>query len=515
MMSTESPSNNKRIAKNTLMLYTRMLFMMVIGLYTSRVILDKLGEVDFGIYNVVGGFVTMFSVISGAMTSATQRFLSFEIGKGRDGNVKSIFSTMFYIHLFLALIIFVVGETLGTWFLNTQMNFPPDRYEAANWVYQFSLLTFIISVIGVPYNGALIAYEKMSAFAYFSIFEAVFKLLICYIITLTIFDKLSFYAFLMAVIQGGLLVFYYVYCHYNFKECRVGGKLNRDYSKEVTSFVGWNLIGSLSRVLKEQGVNVVLNMFFGPAVNAARGVAYQVLTKVNGFVSSFQMAMNPQIIKSYASGAKEEMFKLVFRGAKISYLLLLMLSLPIIIEAPLILGVWLKEVPEYTVIFLRIIMFTSMLNALSNPLITSMHASGKVRDYQIVVGGISLLTLPLVYFGFKYFSLEPYYAMIIAFAVEFVCHIARLYMLVRSIEFPMWSFLKDVTIRVLFITAVVLIIPTVFHHVIQTNFLRFFVVGLSSVLSTITIGYYLGLNIHERVAVNNKVKSFILSKIDK
>lgn len=512
-MSTTTQTNNKTIAKNTLMLYARMLFMMIIGLYTSRVILDKLGEVDFGIYNVVGGFVTMFTVISGAMTTATQRFLSFEIGKGKDGNVKSIFSTMVYIHLFLALIIFIVGETLGTWFLNTQMNFPLDRYGAANWVFQFSLITFIISVIGVPYNGALIAYEKMSAFAYFSIFEAVFKLLICYIITLTIYDKLSFYAFLMAVIQGGLIFFYYIYCRINFKECRVGGKLNRDYSREVTSFVSWNLIGSLAGVLKEQGVNVVLNMFFGPTVNAARGVAYQVLTKVNGFATNFQMAMNPQIIKNYASGAKDDMFKLVFRGAKLSYLLLLMLSLPIIIEAPLILGVWLKEVPDYTVIFLRIIMFTSMLNALSNPLITSMHASGKVRDYQIVVGGISLLTLPLVYVGFKVFSLEPYYAMIIAFAVEFVCHIARLYMLVRSIEFPMWNFLKNVTFRVIFITLLALICPTVFHIIINADLYRFLAVGLASIISTFLFGFYFGFNKQERMYMKSKAIVLISKKL--
>ena len=451
-------SNNKRIAKNTLLLYVRMLFMMVIGLYTSRVILDKLGEVDFGIYNVVGGFVTMFAIISGAMTTATQRFLSFEIGKGEKGNVKSIFSTMIYIHLFLALVILVVGEIVGVWFLNTYMNFPSDRYGAANWVFQLSLLVFMLDVINVPYNGALIAYEKMSAFAYFSIFDAIFKLTICYVITLTPFDKLIVYAVLMAIIQIVLLAMYFLYCRGKFKECRFTGKFNREYGKNVGSFVGWNLIGSLAVVAKEQGVNVVLNMFFGPAVNAARGVAYQVLSKLNGFVGNFQIAMNPQIIKNYASGEIESMYKLVFRGSKLSYLLLLTLSLPVVIEAPLILSVWLKEVPEYTVIFLQIAIFTSLLNALSNPLIVSMHATGKVRDYQIVVGCLSLLTLPIVYVAFK-MGTEPYMAMIIAFVIELVCHFARLYMLVRSIEFPMWRFVKDVTLRVFAITIVAMVLP--------------------------------------------------------
>lgn len=508
----QTSENNKRIAKNTLMLYFRMLFMMAIGLYTSRVILDKLGEVDFGIYNVVGGFVTMFSIISGAMTSATQRFLSFEIGKGKDGNVKGIFSTMIYIHLFLALIVLIVGEIVGVWFLNTHMNFPADRYDAANWVFQLSLLVFILNVINVPYNGALIAYEKMSAFAYFSIFDAVFKLAICYVITLTPYDKLVVYAVLMAFIQILLLVMYFGYCRIKFSECRFTGKFNKMYGKNVGSFVGWNLIGSLAIIAKEQGVNVVLNMFFGPAVNAARGIAYNVLSKINGFVINFQMALNPQIIKNYASGEREAMYKLVFRGAKLSYLLLLTLSLPVVVEAPLILNIWLKEVPDYTVIFLRIVIFTSLLNALSNPLIISMHAFGKVRDYQIVVSGLSLITLPLVCVVLK-MGAEPYWAMIVVAGVEFACHFARLYMLERCMQFPMLRFLKDVTLRVYVITALSLVLPILVYRSIDVAVVRFFTVCLLSVLSTIGIGYYLGFNKAERLTIRTKVAHIIHTKI--
>ena len=509
---SQTSDNNKRIAKNTLLLYFRMLFMMVIGLYTSRVILDKLGEVDFGIYNVVGGFVTMFAIISGAMTSATQRFLSFEIGKGKEGNVKGIFSTMVYIHLFLAFIVLVVGEAVGVWFLNSHMNFPADRYDAANWVFQLSLLVFILNVINVPYNGALIAYEKMSAFAYFSIFDAVFKLAICYVITLTPFDKLVVYAVLMAFIQILLLVMYFVYCRFKFSECRFTGKFNKEYGKNVGSFVGWNLIGSLSGIAKEQGVNVVLNMFFGPAVNAARGIAYQVLSKLNGFVTNFQMALNPQIIKNYASGERDNMYKLVFRGAKLSYLLLLTLSLPVVIEASLILGLWLKKVPDYTVVFLQITIFTALLNTLSNPLVISMHASGKVKDYQIVVGGLSLLTLPVVYVALK-MGAEPYWAMIIAFLIEFICHFARLYMLVRSIQFPMLRFLKDVTLRVYVITVLSMLLPVLAYNVIDVTLLRFFTVCILSVLSTIGLGYYIGFNQSDRLKLRTKVVNIINKKI--
>ena len=511
-MSTDSSQNNKRIAKNTLLLYFRMFFMMAIGLYTSRVILDKLGEVDFGIYNVVGGFVTMFTIISGAMTTATQRFLSFEIGKGEDGDVKNIFSTMIYIHIFLALVILLVGETVGVWFLNNHMNFPPERYEAANWVFQLSLLVFMLNVVNVPYNGALIAYEKMSAFAYFSIVDAIFKLAICYIIVVTPFDRLIMYAILMAMIQIILLAMYFLYCRRKFSECRFTGKYNREYGKKVGSFVGWNLIGSLAGVAKEQGVNVVLNMFFGPAVNAARGIAYNVLSKLNGFVTNFQMAMNPQIIKNYASGERDRMYKLVFRGAKFSYLLLLTLSMPVIIEAPFILDLWLKEVPEYTVIFLQIAIFTAMLNTLSNPLIVTMHATGKVRDYQIVVGGPSLLTLPLVYITLK-FGAEPYHAMIIAFVVEFVCHLARLYMLKRSISFPVLRFLSNVTFRVLAITILAMIIPVILHYYIKSEIQRFISVIILSLISTIVIGYMLGFNKEERDMIKEKVIQIIRKKI--
>lgn len=507
-----SESNNKRIAKNTLLLYVRMLFMMVIGLYTSRVILDKLGEVDFGIYNVVGGFVTMFTVISGAMTTATQRFLSFEIGKGKDGNVKGIFSTMIYIHLFLALIILLLGEVVGVWFINTHMNFPSERYGAANWVFQLSLFVFILDVINVPYNGALIAYEKMSAFAYFSIFDAVFKLVICYVITLTPYDKLVVYAALIAVIQVSLLAMYFFYCRVKFKDCRFTGKYNKEYGKNVGSFVSWNLIGSFAGIAKEQGVNVVLNMFFGPAVNAARGVAYQVLSKLNGFVTNFQMAMNPQIIKNYASAELDNMYKLVFKGAKFSYLLLLTLSLPIVIEAPLILNLWLKEVPNYTVIFLQIAIFTALINTLSNPLIVTMHATGKVRDYQIVVGGLSLFTLPLVWVALK-MGTAPYMAMVIAFAVEFVCHFARLYMLVRSIKFPMMAFIKDVTLRVIVITVLSLILPILAYQSIHITIVRFLVVCILSFISTIGLGYMLGFNKTDREDLRTKVVNTVRTKI--
>ena len=504
-MSTTSAENNKRIAKNTLMLYFRMLVMMAVSLYTSRVVLDTLGVSDYGIYNVVGGFVTMFSLISGAMTTATQRFLSFAIGEGKTKEVTSLFSTAVIIHIGLALIILIAGETIGVWFVANKMNFPPGRYTAAIWVFEFSLLTFLVSVINVPYNAAIIAYEKMSAFAYISIIEVVLKLVIVYLLLITPFDRLIFYAILMAVVQLGVQLIYASYTHRKIKTCHCNWKLNHEYFKQMTSFVSWNLIGSLAGVCKDQGLNVVLNLFFGTAVNAARGVAIQVSTAINRFVTNFQMAMNPQIVKLYAAGEKKEMFKLVFRGSRFSYLLLLCLSLPVVIEAPFILNIWLVKVPDYTVVFLRLIIFTALIDSLSNTLITSMHASGKVRDYQIVVGGLSLLTLPFAYLLLK-MGYSPTSALVASLIISIACLFARVALLSKLIDFPAISFLLNVALKMFILTIASYIIPLALYNITAVNWWTFILVCLVSFVSGVIFSYCLGIEKHERDVIVSKVK---------
>ena len=507
-MASTSSENNKRIAKNTLMLYFRMLVMMAVSLYTSRIVLDTLGVSDYGIYNVVGGFVTMFALISGAMTTATQRFLSFAIGEGKTNEVTSLFSTAVIIHIGLALIILLLGETVGVWFVSTQMNFPADRYNAAIWVFEFSLLTFLVSVINVPYNAAIIAYEKMSAFAYISIIEVVLKLVIVYLLLITPFDRLIFYAILMAIVQLGVQMIYASYTHKKIKTCHCNWRLNHQYFKQMTSFVSWNLIGSLAGICKDQGLNVVLNIFFGTTVNAARGVAMQVSGAINRFVTNFQVAMNPQIVKLYAAEEKEEMFKLVFRGSRFSYMLLLCLSLPVIIEAPFILNVWLVKVPEYSVPFLRLIIFIALVDSLSNTLITSMHASGKVRDYQIIVGGLSLLTLPLAYVLLKV-GLSPTYAVAASLFISILCLFARCALLSRTIDFPALDFLKQVALRMLLITIVSYILPLILYCLIPVNWPTFILVCLVSFLSGVIVSYYFGMQKHEREVIVSKLKEKI------
>lgn len=503
--------NNKRIAKNTLALYARMLFTMAVSFYTSRVVLDVLGETDFGIYNVVGGLVTMFSFLGGALATATQRFFSMEIGRGEGGDVRRMFSTAVMIHVVLAGVIVVAGETVGLWFLNSCMNFPPGRYAAANWVYQLSLATFAIDVMSVPYNAALIAYERMKAFAYVSIVEAALKLGVVFLITLTTHDKLVVYAALLAALAVAIRLIYGWYCRRHFPACRCDLKWDRARARGMMSFLSWNLIGSLAGVGKEQGVNVLLNIFFGTAVNAARGVAYQAMNAIAGFASNFQMAMNPQIIKMYAADEKDAMFRLVFRGSKYSFLLLLALSLPVAVEAPFILGLWLKEVPEHTVIFLRLVLATTLIDSLSTPLITAMHASGKVRDYQIVVGGLSLLTLPLAYVLFR-LGYPPQAAMWAGLAVSVACHFARQLLLRATIGFPMGSFLRSVSLRVLLVTALSAAVPLAACGVVGGGWVGFVAVCLLSVVSAAGFGYAVGMEKNERAFVRGKA-AMMLGKV--
>lgn len=482
-----------------------MLVTMAVGIYTSRVILDALGGIDYGIYNVVGGFVSMFSLISGTMTTATQRFLSFEIGKGESTSVTKVFSSAVVIHYILALITLIVSELIGVWFLNTHMTIPADRSYAANWVFQISLITFLITIISQPYNAALIAYEKMTAFAYLSILDVMLKLGICYLIYISPIDKLILYAILMGLTQVILRVIYGVYVNRKLPACHSTMKIDKAITLQMFSFVGWNMIGSLAVIAREQGVNVLLNMFFGPVVNAARGVAYQILGKVQGFVGNFQMAFTPQIVKYYAQRDYDDMYKLVFRACKISYLMMLGLSMPLILEAPAILNVWLVDVPKDTEIFTRIVLFTSMLAALSNPLISAMHASGRVRDYQIIVGGISLFTLPVAYFVLKK-GCPAYMAMIVVLIFEAICHIARVILLKYTINFPALLFLKEVTFRMLSITIAAFLLPTFLYFSVEVSLISFIIVILISFVSFSICAYYLGLNTQEKSFLKSKMK---------
>lgn len=503
----ESSSNNKRIAKNTILLYFRMIFIMIISLFTSRVNLQSLGVENFGIYNVVGGVVAMFSVFSGSLSVSISRFITFELGKENKERLHKVFSTAVSIQILLAIGITILAEILGIWFLNNKMNIPVERLEAANWVMHFSILTFAVSLISVPYNAAIIAHEKMSAFAYVSVFEVIAKLGITYYLFISPFDKLKTFSVLLFLLSIILRFIYGIYCKRNFQECSYKFVLDKQLLKNIGGFAGWTMFGNLSWVGYTYGTNLLLNLFYDPIVNAARGIAVQVENAVKGFVSNFQMALNPQIIKTYASKELEQMHRLVFASARYSFFLLFFLSLPIIIEAEFILTVWLKIVPSHTVIFIRLILCIMMIDALANPLTVAAQATGKIKVYQIVVGSILLLIVPFSFLALK-FGGQPEVVFIVHFIMAAIAQLARLIMIRPMIYLSLRKYFTEVILKIAKATFVSVIFPIGVYLALQKNTLHgFLVVCIVCVCSILCSIYYLGLNKDERLFIINKIKN--------
>lgn len=503
---TDTSQNNKRIAKNTLLLYVRMLFMMAISLYTSRVVLNTLGVEDYGIYNVVGGVVAMFGFINSSMSSATQRYITFALGKGDFGNLQKVFSTALQIHVLISVLIIILGETIGLWFMYEKMQIPAARMDAAFWVLQCSIVSTVIMILSVPYNADIIAHEKMSAFAYISIVEAILKLVIVYMLVVSPFDKLIFYAFLILIVQVLIRFCYSLYCNKHFKESKYRRTWDKHLFKEMTGFAGWSMFGNLSAVLFGQGLNMLLNVFFGPVVNAARAVAVQVQNAIQQFVGNFQMALNPQITKTYAKGEMNEMHNLMYRSAKFSFYLLFLLSLPVLFETNFILTLWLKTVPENTVTFLRIMICTSLIYTIANPMIIANQATGKVRKYQAVCGTILLMILPISYIFLK-LGCPAYSVFIVHFFVESITQVARMIMLRPLIGIRLRDYFVNVYSRVFIVVLLSIIIPFIIYQNMDDTILRFFVMCIVSVSSVSIVTYTIGLTQNERGFVQSKVVS--------
>ena len=495
---SDTSANNKRIAKNTLMLYVRMLFTMAVSLFTSRVILQTLGIEDYGIYNVVGGIITMFTFINSAMVSSTQRYLNFELATGNEKKLKSIFNTSLQIHALIAFTIILLGETVGLWFLMNKLVIPETRMTAAMWVYQCSILSCAVGIMSTPYNAAIIAHEKMSAFAYISILDVVLRLLIVYLLVISPYDKLIVYAILVLAIQLLTRYIYSRYCNKHFKETQFEWKIDRPLLKEMAGFAGWSFWGNLAAILYTQGLNMMLNIFFGPVVNAARAVAVQVQTAIQRFVSNFQMALNPQITKNYASGNLDQMHSLMFRSARFSFLLLFFISLPVILETEFILSIWLKTVPDDAVIFTQIMICISLIYTTANPCVIANQATGKVKVYQMVVGGILLSILPISYIVLK-LGAPAYSVFIVHFCVESVAQFSRMYMLRKLINLPMREYLRNIYIPIVATVAAAIVLPVLVHVEMTDGWLRFIAVGLTCVLSVGICAFFIGFTKSERL----------------
>lgn len=502
--------NNQRIAKNTILLYVRMFVTMAIGFYTSRVILNALGITDYGLNNVVGGIVTMFTFINGSMALTTSRYLTYDLGKKDIKKLRDTFKCGLTIHAIIGLLVFVLAEFIGLWFLHHKMVIPPERFESALWVFHLSILGTFTNILIVPYHSDIISNEKMNAFAWISISDVTMKLLICYCITISPYDKLKTYAVLFFITTLLTNSIYVIYSRINFNEARFGFLWKENILKSMFSFAGWTLLGQLALVGYTQGLNMLLNIFFGPGVNAARGVAVQVQSVVYRFVSGFQTAFNPQLTKSYAQGDLDGMHRLIYSSSKFSYYLLLFLSIPVIFETRWLLVVWLKIVPDYTVEFFRIIIFTSFIETLAYPLIVSAMATGDVKKWNICVSAILLLIVPISYIALR-LGASPASVFVIHLACVIVSQIVRLFLLKSLISLSIRSYLANVVLPVIKVSLIVFALTFLVYQYFHDETLRdVFVVAVWGAIVNILVVFFIGMNSRER----NLVLGYV-SKIKK
>lgn len=504
---SDTSVNNKRIAKNTLLLYVRMLFMMGVSLYTSRVVLNTLGVEDYGIYNVVGGVVAMFGFINGAMSSATQRYLTFELGRGNLSRLHDVFCTSIIIHGIITLLVIFLAETIGLWFFYHKMIIPEDRIEAAMWTYQFSIMATAVMIMSVPYNATIIAHERMSAFAHISVLEVILKLAIAYLLRISNIDKLILYAALIFIVQLGIRMVYSLYCNHHFLETKFHWFWDKKLFREMLGFAGWNLWGNCAGAAFTQGLNILLNIFFGPVVNAARGIAVQVQAAISQFSINFQAALNPQITKSYAVQDFNYMHSLIFRGSKFTFFLLLLLSLPVMMETDTILRLWLGTVPDYTVVFIRLMICITIIDSVANPLMASAAATGKVKLYQGVVGGILLSILPLSYMALKLGG-SPATVFIIHLCVGLIAFVVRLYIVRPMIQMAWSDYGMRVVVPCMSVALIASVFPVIMKWFMPGGALAFIMVCLSCLISVSLTIYVIGLSTSERNFIKGRLRFF-------
>lgn len=503
-MPDNSISSNKRIAKNTLLLYARMLYSLVISLFTARVVLNSLGAVDYGIYNVVGSVVSMFVFLRSAMGNSTHRFVAFSLGKGDQQQLHRVFSTSIIIHFAIGIVIVVLAETIGLWFLLNKMVIPEERMVAAQWCYHFSVITCFLSVICVPYDAEIIAHERMGVFAFVQMFNSTMNLIIAYLLVITKSDRLIVYGLLLLSIQVLNRVFYGIYCRRKFVECHFAWMKDLSLIKEMTSFAGWSLIGNMIWVAYTQGTNILLNMFFGPIVNAARGIAVQVQSVIKGFVTNFQMAVNPQLTKTYAAGELKQMQSLLFTSTKLSFFLLFMFVLPLFIEADWILEIWLKNVPNHSVAFLRISLLIMLTSPLENPITTSNNATGDIKKFQIVVGCFNSLIVIFSYIFLK-LGYSPESVFVVQLLISGIVLFVKLLLVKNSINLSLREYIHRVLLRLSAVAIVSSIVPIAMHVLVETRTVNRLLIIIISVISVLLSSFYIGLTKDEQSQLKEKI----------
>lgn len=501
-----SNTANRLIAKNTILLYFRTLLVMFVSLFTSRVVLKTLGVEDYGVYNAVGGVVSMFAVISGALTNAISRYITYCIGKGDQDDMKIVFSTSVNIQIVIGIIILILCEVFGTWFLNNRMIIPADRLVAANFVLHFSLLTFVINIISVPYNACIIAHEHMNAYAYIGIIDACLKLLVAYLLIISPIDKLITYSILLFVASLLVRILYGLYCKKNFAECIYKFTYDKKLFREMIGFAGWNFFGNATSVLNYQGINILMNIFFGVIVNSARGIAVQVETAVTQLVVTFTTAINPQITKSYAQGDMNRMFYLVCKGAKFSFFLLLLFAVPLIFEADNILRLWLVEVPNDAPLFMRLSLFGIMVTILGNSGYTACIATGNIKKYSIVITLVGSMNFVISWLAYK-LGAPAETAYVVYIIVYSITQVVRLLLMKEMLEFPIMMFVKEVLCMIILPFVFSMSLPYILVQYIDSSFSRTVLVCFSSVIWTAVGIVLFGLTKGERNTIIGKIKS--------
>ena len=512
METDRNMKNGRRVARNAAMLYCRMFLLMFIGLFTSRVVLRELGVEDYGIWNAVGGVVTMFTFVTTAISSAISRYLAYELGRSDREKLRRVFSTGLMVQLLLCLVLAVLVETVGLWMVDAKMVIPEPRAGAARFVLHCSLGVLVLNMLSVPFNAAIIAHERMSAFAYISVGEALLKLLTAVLLGVSAFDKLETYALLMLAVALLVRVTYGIYCRRNFEECGARPKFDRPLFREMAGFAGWNFLGSGTNVLNVQGSNLLVNLFFGVAVNAARGVAAQVELVVKQFATNFLTALNPQITKSWAAGDREYCWSLVAKGAKFAYLAILLFLLPVVLEADMLLRLWLVDVPDGAVLFVRLTMLALLVDMTGNPLLTLQLATGKVRRYYLLTGLLSLLCLPAVWLAFR-LGAGAEWAYVCLTAVYFAVLALRLEFARRDAGFPVGRFLREVMLRLIVLTALSSVLPLLVRVLMAEGALRLVLVCGLSWISVAVCAFGFVLTPGERVLLLRKPQPWMPDRL--
>lgn len=498
-------TSTSRIARNTLFLYFRQILIMLVSLYTVRVVLNVLGAEDYGIYNVVAGVVTMLGFLSGAMATASQRYFSFDLGKGDTEHLKTTFSVTLQIYLLIIAFVVLATETAGLWFVNRRLVIPPDRMVAANVIYQAAIVSFVLTLMTTPYMASIIAHENMSVYAYASIAEAVLKLAAVFVLRVLPFDKLALYGILLAAVAFVNTGIYRLYCRRNYAECSFRPVRDGRLFREIVGYSGWNLFGSAASIIRNQGMTILLNLFFGPVVNAARAVAVQVNAAMISFAQNFSTALRPQIIKSYASGERNRMLRMMLSGTKIVFFLMLIISIPVFFGASFLLSLWLKNVPEHTVKFVQLSLADVLIDSISYPLMAVVQAMGKIKLYQTAVGGLLIMNLPVSYLFLRLgFCSETVFLVAIFLSV---CALwLRILIAQKQIECSLLLPFARLLSQFVFFTAVSTFVPALIWNQLNETFVQFCLFSFISILWTSGILFIFGLGKEEKDSIIKKLR---------